>query len=407
MGQMMDWPFSGGTTAPWFQGPGPSIMVLSIEWFRSPSLSTRLSFLHPNHQITHLLAFRLSHRCISHTSTMASTNLTDENAVNNILTFGRYYQTMVAMEPDVVFDDRSVLHPEEASFIQRIAIYDDSTAARTCRKRLDLPLDYYYAVKHQITSFQRVWDAVLEEKRRYDAVGWLGGSRNFMDCFQLCSYLVPQRVSIGFLGPRDPNFENASMNHPACYQSGASTVVNSPTRYAEYETSIPDRDHGERFLSDEEEYLDALALSPTDSDESFEDIDQDGRPEIISLSSDEDDSGSEYSDGSDGSDGSTDDNRQLQYRLELDGGNVPNSGPGEAGPIQSEGDLADALWERLFGNLPDTQHPSEKAQGDESVGEQHRVPKLGRPLSRELEDVPKKRKTVHDSDARGKRQRTS
>ncbi len=381
-------------------------MALNIERFRQPSLSTRLSFLHPNYQITSLLAFQLSHHCTPYT--MAPFNLTDANGINNIFTFGRYYQTMVAqMEPDVVFDDRSVLHFAEASFIERIALHDEATAARTCRERLDLPLDYYYAVKHQITSFQRVWDAVLEEKRRYDAVGWLGGSRNFMDCFQVCSYLIPQRVSIGFFGPCDTSIDNTPMpNHPTAYQSGASTVVNSPTRYAEYERSIPDRDHGERFLSDEEEYPETLALSPTDSDESFEDVEQDGEPEIISISSDENDSDGEYSDGSDGSDGSdNNENKELQFPLELDGGNVPDSGIGEPGQFQ--GDLDDAMWERLFRSLPDTQQLHEETQRIESVREQPSVPRVGKSLSRGLEDVPKKRKAVHPSNTRGKRQRTA
>jgi hypothetical protein len=344
---------------------------------------------------------------------MASINLTDVNSINNILRFGRYYQTLVAMEPDVVFDGGSVLYRAEASFIERIANHDESTAARTCRERLDLPLDYYYAVKHQITSFQRVWDAILEEKRRYDAVGWLGGSRNFMDCFQLCSYLIPQRVSIGFLGPCDTSFDNTPvLNHPASYQSGASTVVNSPARYAEYERPIPDRDHGERFLSDEEECPETLALSSTDSDESFEDVEQDGEPEIISISSDENDSDSEYSDGSDGSnesDGSDDnENEELQFPLELDGGNAPNSGLGEPGLFQSGGDVDDAMWERLFSSLPDTQQPYEETARDGNVGEQPSIPRVGQPVSRELESVPKKRKTVHDSNirVRGKRQRT-
>ncbi len=83
------------------------------------------------------------------------------------------------MEPDIAFD-RRLLRPEEASFIRTTAAYDDSSAAIACQKRLDLELDYYYAVKHQITSIQRVWDSILDEKRCYDAVGWLKKSRGFM-----------------------------------------------------------------------------------------------------------------------------------------------------------------------------------------------------------------------------------
>ncbi len=39
---------------------------------------------------------------------------------------------MVTIDPDVVFDNRSVLHLVEAFFIERITLNDKATAARTC-----------------------------------------------------------------------------------------------------------------------------------------------------------------------------------------------------------------------------------------------------------------------------------
>ena len=338
---------------------------------------------------------------------MASINPTAADGVDNILRFGKYYQTIVAMEPDMV-DDKKVLHPEETSFIRRIATYDDSTAAAACRGRLDLRLDYYYAVKHQITSFQRVWDAILEEKRRYDAAGWLGRSRSFMDSFQLCSYLIPQRVSIGFFGPCETSFDNIPvLNYPASYQSQASTVVNSPTRYTEYKRPVQDRGLEERFLSEEEEYLEALALSPIDSNESFEDVEPHGGVDIISISSDEDDSDSEYSDS-----GDSNESNKLQFPLELDDGNALNSSL-EPDPYHSKQDLTDALWERLFSDLPNTQHAYEEIRRDESIDGRLLVPRVEQPPALELEDMPKKRKLVvgdnsgreYEKHNRGKRQR--
>ncbi|KAI0410594.1 hypothetical protein F5X98DRAFT_381624 [Xylaria grammica] len=187
------------------------------------------------------------------------------------------------MEPDMVGDVR-LLHPEEASFILGTAAYDESTAAVICQERLDLRPDYYYyGVKHQITSFQRVWDAILDEKRRYDAVGWQQRSRYLMDSFQFCSYLIPKRVNVG-----------VSRALPA-------TVVNSPTHRAKNEKSMQNGDYRERLVSNDAEFPEALAFSPTVSSDSFEVV-QDGGAEMISISDDDESSGSEYSDESDDSD---------------------------------------------------------------------------------------------------------
>ncbi|KAI3339063.1 hypothetical protein F4824DRAFT_508979 [Ustulina deusta] len=320
---------------------------------------------------------------------MASINLTAANGVDDILRFGTYYQTIVAMEPDVI-NNRRLLYPEEASFIRGTAAYDDSTAVVACQERLDLGLDYYYDVKHQITSFLRVWDAILDEKRRYDAVGWPRRSRSFMDSFQVCSYLIPQRVSIGFLGPYvgipqlDTGFDHIPvLSRPASYHSETSTAVNSPLHWAEYERSIQDGDHGEPLLSGEEEYLEILALSPTVSHDSFEDVDvQDDGAEIISISSDDDGGDSEYSDESE----------ELQFPFEPDGGNVPNSGSGEPDPYRSK-DLDDALWEKLLSGLPEAQRPHrEEAQRDENIGKRPPVSNELKPLGLELEDVTSKKR---------------
>ncbi|KAI3333823.1 hypothetical protein F4824DRAFT_512987 [Ustulina deusta] len=323
---------------------------------------------------------------------MASLNLTAANGVDDILMFGRYYQTIVAMEPDVI-NSGMLLHPEEASFIRGTVAYDDSTAIVACQERLDLGLDYYYDVKHQIMSFLRVWDAILDEKRRYDAAGWPRRSRSFMDSFRICSYLIPQRVGIGFVGPYvgslqlDTGFDNIPvLGRPASYHSETSTAVNSPLHWAEHERSIEDGDHGDRLLSDDEEYLEVLALSPTVSNDSFEDVDvQDSGAEIISISSDDGGGDSEYSDESD----------ELQFPLEPDGGNVPNSGLEEPDPYRSK-DFDDALWEKWLSGLPEAQRPRrEEAQRDQNISKRLPVSNELKPLGLELKDVTsKKRKFI-------------
>lgn len=318
---------------------------------------------------------------------MASISLGSTASVNDILMFGRYYQTIVAMEPDMIGNER-LLQPGEASFILGTTTYDESTAAGICQERLDLGLDYYYAVKHQITSFMRVWDAVLDEKRRYDAVGWQQRSRSFMDCFQLCSYLIPKRVNVGFLRPYvgsaqlDTRSNNVPMSsRPVSYYSETATAVNSPTHWVEYEKSTQNGDYRERFVSDDEEFPEALAFSPTASNDSFENV-QDGGADIISISGDDESSGSEYSDESDDSDES----RELQFPLEL-GENGPNRNFAKPDYYGSK-DMDEALWERLLSNLPEAHQPyQEETPHSENIGKRR-----GKPLSLELEDVaPKKR----------------
>ncbi|KAJ0103768.1 uncharacterized protein J7T55_001224 [Diaporthe amygdali] len=206
---------------------------------------------------------------------MASINFAAGSNVNDILMFGRYCQRILAMEPGSVYGMKP-LKPEEAASISGTAAYDDSTAAVVCKERLDLGLDYYYAVKQQIMSLLRVWDAILDEKRRYDTVGWLERSRTFMDSFQLCSYLIPQRVSIGFLGPDvgapqlGPQNTIPASSSQASYYSTTSTIVNTPTDWADYENSMYDSGYGGGSPSGTEEYPEGLAISPTASNDSFE-----------------------------------------------------------------------------------------------------------------------------------------
>ncbi|KAI1207650.1 uncharacterized protein F4807DRAFT_469160 [Annulohypoxylon truncatum] len=322
---------------------------------------------------------------------MASINFTAPNSVDDILMFGRYYQTIVAMEPDLV-DDRRLLREEEASFIRETAACDDLTAVATCQERLNLGLDYYYAVKHQITSFLRVWDGIIDQKRRYDAAGWFERSRGFIDSFQFCSYLIPQRVSIGFLGPYVgvPRFNKGfsdgnTLGRPFSYHSATPTVVNSPLRWTE---SIQHGNFREQALSDKE-YPDALALSPTVCNDDFEDVDVYGGSGTISISSDDDSSDddidySQYSDESDKS-------KALQFPSELTGRNLSSRGFEGPSTYQPKA-LEDTLREKLLNNLSKTKQPYETLQRDDDVGKRPPASGEGKRPSRTLEDVQKKRK---------------
>ncbi|KAJ9130124.1 hypothetical protein NKR23_g12339 [Pleurostoma richardsiae] len=62
-------------------------------------------------------------------------------------------------------------------------------------------MDFYYGVRHQIMSLLNVWDAVLDEKSRYDMEGMLTNSRPFLDASLLCLYIIPARLRVVPLGP--------------------------------------------------------------------------------------------------------------------------------------------------------------------------------------------------------------
>jgi len=259
--------------------------------------------------------------------------------------------------------DRKLLHPEEISFIREVAACDNSTAAMACQERLNLGIDYYYAVKHQITSVLRLWDAVLDEKRRYDALGQFKRSRNFMDSFQLCSYLIPQRASIGFLGPYadilNTNFDSMPtlMSYqPAPYHTETSTIFDESEATAvdpaEYEKSVQDGG-----LLHEEEHPE-LALSTTSSNDNFE---QTGiEDEIISISSDGDsDIDSGYSD-----------DEELQLPLELEDVVIGDGAGNGNNWLSTQTDFREpqayelggltqdsAAWERFLSRLSETEQP--------------------------------------------------
>ncbi|KAH8744265.1 hypothetical protein F5883DRAFT_662052 [Diaporthe sp. PMI_573] len=366
------------------------------------------------------------------------------NSASNIAMFGNYYRAILSAETDVrrdLPDGSRLLRPDEISFMRGHATYDNSALAAACQERLNLGTEYYYAVKHQITSMSRLWDAVIDEKRRYDTVGWHVESRDFMDGFLLCSHMIPQRVNIGFLGPfvGVPGLDACCENIPvtrscaavsyrprspsAVNGNGDAGLINDLTNY---EDVVQGCSPGPLRLreADWEDGPEALALSPNFSDDStLIDDAQGGEIEVISISSDESDGNDgEYSDYSD----------ELQFQLELDaqralpregaedtdsdsesqGEDVPNddhidaSWPSELFPDGTQLDQsAKDAWERFLNdNDPEKQQPSrEEAKLDESLAG-HQLGNLqpsGQPLGPQFERVTSKKRKfaeIHDRD---------
>ncbi len=85
---------------------------------------------------------------------IASSNPT--NGTDRIFMFSVYHQALAA-EPDGMLnlvEGQELLRPEEASFIRGIAASDDSTAVAAYQETLNLGIDYFYTIKHQIVSLR-------------------------------------------------------------------------------------------------------------------------------------------------------------------------------------------------------------------------------------------------------------
>lgn len=345
---------------------------------------------------------------------MASIDFAAGSNVNDMLMFGSYCQTISAMGTGSA-DGMKPLSPEETAYITGTAAYDNPTAAIVCRQRLDLGIDYYYAVKQQIRSLLRVWDAVLDEKHRYDTVGWLERSRSFMDSFQLCSYLIPQRVSIGSFGPilgaPQPDTSahdiHTGLSPRTSFYSETSTIINTPTDWAEYENPMHDSGYGDRTSSDGDGDPEDLAISPTLSYISFEDDEfQDLGAAIISVTSnegasDEGASDSEYSYHSSDSDDS-DQSEVPRSPLGLNGGSIPKASFGDPGSYQLS-NSEDTRMGRLPNNLHKAQEPvarKEKRQCDENAAKRWPLSNKRKARSLDLEDLKAKKRqaAVHGSD---------
>ncbi len=107
--------------------------------------------------------------------------------------FGNYYQTLFSGKRDTkmdLFDHSRFLYPDEVFFIHQYIIYNDSNLGIAYWERLNLGIEYYYTIRQQITSILGLWNAIIDEKRRYDIVDWYMESRDFIDGFLLCLYII-------------------------------------------------------------------------------------------------------------------------------------------------------------------------------------------------------------------------
>jgi hypothetical protein len=229
-----------------------------------------------------------------------------KNGTHDIATFGSYYRAILT-EKAMIHDlpgEPKLLRPDETAFMREYVLNSNANLAASCQTRLNLETTYFYAIRYQITSILGLWDAVIEEKLRYDTLGLHPENRNFMEGFILCSHIIPRRVNIGFLGP----FASVSGLN-VCRQTipvamSCAKVLDISTRQSTFEakglstveSGDPRGSHRRKpeplrlSEADWEDGPEALALSPYDNTLISEVKDKE--IEVISISSDSDTSSS-------------------------------------------------------------------------------------------------------------------
>ena len=123
------------------------------------------------------------------------------NIHETIVRFGDYYRRRYSIETGAgrpVTATDTLFDTHDLAYFDRILHQHD--ISRIFENQLDLDAEFYHGVKDQIESLLGAWNAVLQEKLRYDMEGWPSMDRQFMESFVLCTYMIPKQVRIGYLG---------------------------------------------------------------------------------------------------------------------------------------------------------------------------------------------------------------
>jgi|SRR6187551_875994 len=88
----------------------------------------------------------------------------------DLLHFGDHCRRTYAAEANSLWllGERRVLRPEEMPVLRERSMRSDSDIAAVCRLKLAIHEDFFTGVRMRLASLQRVWEAVIEEKARYE-----------------------------------------------------------------------------------------------------------------------------------------------------------------------------------------------------------------------------------------------
>ncbi|KAK3377443.1 hypothetical protein B0H63DRAFT_451329 [Podospora didyma] len=120
------------------------------------------------------------------------------NPAQEILEYSKHYSNVYSNE---LPSRTGLLSAEEKEFMEKQANSSISDMVAACQAKLNLGLEYFYAVQQQLMSTQQAWAAIIAEKERYNTVGWQAGTADFTRALHTCLYMVPKRSNMGLLGP--------------------------------------------------------------------------------------------------------------------------------------------------------------------------------------------------------------
>ncbi|KAK3391200.1 hypothetical protein B0H63DRAFT_520396 [Podospora didyma] len=120
------------------------------------------------------------------------------NPAKEILEYSKHYSNVYSNE---LPGRTGLLSAEEMEFMEKQANSSISDMVAACQAKLNLGLEYFYAVQQQLMSTQQAWAAIIAEKERYDTVGWQAGTADFTRALHTCLYMIPKRSNMGLLGP--------------------------------------------------------------------------------------------------------------------------------------------------------------------------------------------------------------
>jgi hypothetical protein len=133
---------------------------------------------------------------------MASTIPYTMVSAYDVVLFGNHCKRRYSFETGRELPEhQKILRPEEICIIRERAFNSDLQVAAAFFAKLNLRIDFYTEVRTQLLSLLRAWDAIYDEKSRYDMGGWQVRDRDFMESFLLGLKIIPERTGIGFLGP--------------------------------------------------------------------------------------------------------------------------------------------------------------------------------------------------------------
>ncbi|TPX07311.1 uncharacterized protein E0L32_010808 [Thyridium curvatum] len=153
--------------------------------------------------------------------------------------------------------NKNSLSAEELKFMKMQAVHSPSEIMAACQAKLDLGLEYFYAIQQQLLSAQRAWSAVITEKKRYDAIGWQTGSVDFARALHTCLYTIPDTARCGELGVEPAVKGQADLSS----DSGSIPVVYDAVN------DLPDYEHSIYESIEFEDWVDLANLDPAEESE--------------------------------------------------------------------------------------------------------------------------------------------